>query len=166
MKQDLKGNNNFLWYAKRNELIGLTSFFQDELTYSSSAVAGEKSCKVVFISNESFLSLLKENPSIKRAVHLLLCDRIRFIEMRRGQDMKKRIIEMLLFLSAKQRNGELAKQKRSLTIYHTKKELAEMIDTSLSHIRATLKELKNKGIVNYGRGWLLINNIDELQMLK
>jgi CRP-like cAMP-binding protein len=168
-KLDPKGNVVFLWFAKPQELIGLTSFFQSEQNYTCSAISGDKSCDVIFFPKNEFEQLLDEYPLIKHSLLKILCDRIRFMEIRTKnilyQSTDERIIETLLFLAEKERKENNIAYHKSQKIYFTMRELSEMTGTSIEYLRKRIKELKNKQLIDYGRSWLLINNLNKLKMM-
>jgi len=160
------GNATFLWFAKPKELVGLTSFFQNNGQYTCSAIAGEKPCTVVFLTNEAFANLYNQHPRFKQKLLRTLCERIRFMEIRTEsilyQNIDKRIIETLLFLATKE-NSDHQRQK-NLRINYTKKELAEMVGASLEYLKTRIRELKSMQLIDYGRGWLSINDVEKLRL--
>ena len=158
-----------LWYAKSRELFGLKSFFHGDKKYTYSAVTGEQPCNLIFISNEKFSALLKQYPVLEQKLLKMLCDRINFIEMRTKnilfQSIDERIIETLLFLTSKENDGQLTGGQKNLRINYTKRQLAEMVGTSIEYLRRRIKELKSHELIDYGRNWLSIRDMDRLKVL-
>ena len=79
-RESLNGKTFILWYAGKNELIGLTSFFNATSTYSFSASIESDSASVLFIERNQFKSLLTQEKSLKKAIISMLCYRIKKIE--------------------------------------------------------------------------------------
>lgn len=169
IKPDQTGHPTLLWYAKSKELIGLKSFFQGDKNYTYSAVTGEQPSKLIFISNEKFSHLLKHFPVLEEKLLKMLCNRINFIEMRTKnilfQSIDERIIETLLFLTSKENDAQLNGGQKNMRIIYTKKQLAEMVGTSLEYLRRRIKELKSHELIDYGRNWLSITDINRLKVL-
>lgn len=168
-KYDLKEKTLFLWFAKPGELIGLTSFFQGTGNFTCSAVAGERSCQLIFFPNEQFKDILKQHPNFKNNILKMLCNRISFMEMRTKnmlyQNIDERLIETLLFLAVKESNKKIVPIQSDLQINYTKKELAEMVGASTEYLRRRIKELKDKKAIDYSNNWFLVKDLNRLRQL-
>ncbi len=169
LTNDQKGKPVFLWFAKPNELVGLTTYFQNDRKYTCTAIAGDMPCKVIFIPNHHFTKLLKAYPAIKHQLLKILCDRITFMEKRTKnmlhQSIDERIIETLLFLAAKENHQAPDHKPSGLRINFSTKELAEMVGASLEYLRRRIKHLKNTGLIDYGRNWLTIRDMNRLRLM-
>lgn len=166
-KHGHNGNTIFLWFARPKELIGLTSFFQGGGNYTCSAITDEKPSRFIFFSNDDFENLLKQYPVFKHKLLRMLCERISFMEKRTKNmlyhSIDERITESLVFLVAKANSEMNTNVQKNLKIYYTKKEFAVMVGASVDYLRRKLKELKSKEIIDYGRNWLLIKDINRLR---
>ena len=169
LKHHQKSTDVFLWYAGPKELIGLTSFFHGEETHAYSAIAGERGCKAIFFSNDTFAELIKHYPALKPRLLSMLCKRIRFMEMRMNnmlyQSIDERLMETLLFFAERENGQETGKRQKSLPINYTIKEIAEMVGTSLSCLKRRIRALKGQELINFDGNRLLINDVDKLKCM-
>lgn len=169
LKYDQNGKSVFLWYAKPKELFGLTSYFQEDGIYTCSAIVGENPCKIIHFTNDAFTSLLKQHSRLKYKVLRMFCNRIHFMEMRTRitnfESIDKRIIEILLLLSAKEYDDNFTNGQNNLRIYYSTKELAEMARSSLEYFEEKKRELKSKELIDYGKDWLQIIEVVKLKQM-
>lgn len=167
LKKDANGNDVFLWFAKTDEIIGLTSFFHENNTYTCSAYTGKKPCKFIFFSADEFTNLINHYPLFKAQILKTLCNRINFMELRFSHILLKtidqRIIETLVFLASKEITDTNGQTKR-LTINYSIAELSEMVGASLEYLKRKVRALKKQKLIDYGKNWFVIQDLNKLRL--
>lgn len=156
-------NNIALWFAHKNELVGISSFFNGSKKYSFSTYAFAGDVDALCISNEDFKSLLKDHPEFKQEIIKILCNRITSTRMRvsniKTQSIKQRFLDTLMFLID---NKELETTKVDLRF--TIDELSELTGTSKQYIQKLLKEFHQKKLIEKLRENFMVVNVDKLQL--
>lgn len=163
-RHDEKGNNIFLFLT--SELVGLTSFFRNEKKYACSAFAGTQGCRAVFLSKEVFSELMDRHPEVRHELIKMLCARIGLIEVRTKNILHKsvdlRLTETLASLAQTEIEERQVETLRNITLRYSTKELAKIMGISINYLRKRLKELKDTGLIDYGKNWLLIKDLQTL----
>ena len=148
-----------------NKLSQLVSFFQNTSLYCCTVKANHTEPSLYFLPNKVFLDLLNQHPELKLKLLKRLCEGISFMEMRSKyflfNSIDERIIETLIFLA--NREGE---KKLNLRFEFSMKDFTEMVGASLGYIRKRVKNLKNKELIDYGRNWLVINDLEKLKLAR
>ncbi len=161
-------SENFLWFARSGEIIGLTTFFHQENSYDFSAIAGEAGCVVLFIKNEIFNKFLQESRELKSDVLTMLCHRIKFTELRTSHILNKnineRIRETLMLLAIGEQESEPDELPEDVYLQYSIRDVADLVGTSLGYLRRRIKELKDENLIDYGRNWLIIRDLERLRM--
>lgn len=169
LKNDLRGKTMFLWFARPCELIGLTSFFHRNTGYTCSAIVGDKPCSYIYFPADEFTQMLEMYPKLKLRLLKMLCNRISFMEMRTKNmlyhSIDERLVETLLFLALKEGEETENDHHNGLPIRYTKTELAQMVGASTEYLRRRMKQLKSKRVIDYGRSWLSVNDLNKLRLM-
>ncbi|MCB0396484.1 MAG: Crp/Fnr family transcriptional regulator [Flavobacteriales bacterium] len=168
VRQNENGEGIFLFTAASRELIGLTSFLQREKRYSCSAIAGERSCSAIFFPRAAFSGLLQQQPGLRHELMQVLCKRIRWIEIRTKsmlhQNTDRRLTDTLLFLWKMENDGSRSASSSSARICYSPAELAGMIGTSEDYLKKRLGEMRSRGLIDFGKDWMVILNADRLRI--
>jgi CRP-like cAMP-binding protein len=156
-------NDMTVWFAKSNEFVGLSSFFNesDNYSFSTSAFAGD--ADVVLIPTEDFKKILEKNPIFKQEIIQILCDRIGSTRNRisniKSQSIKVRVLNAILFLINKE---DL--DKSTAKIHYSTRELSELAGTSSQYIKKLIIEFQKKKLLKIKGDDLLID-MDELNLM-
>ena len=148
-RESLNGKTFILWYAGKNELIGLTSFFNATSTYSFSASIESDSASVLFIERNQFKSLLTQEKSLKKAIISMLCYRIKKIENQTQEialtTSKERLAKTLVAM-VKQQYPE-SKQHKVFELIYKNEDLASKVGVKPSYLEKLFVELKELNIL-------------------
>lgn len=166
LKRDRGGKDFLLSYAKAGEPIGLSPFFQEFPGFTCSVIVGAYPCRITFIAKEVLQNILRMYPSMEHNLYRLLCKRIDFIESRmnhlRCRNYKKRIVNTLALIAIQENMHKGMETAGSALIQHTTDELAALSRTSEKQFKEVLATLKEKGMVDYGKGWVLVKDLARL----
>lgn len=148
-----------LWSAKSKEFVGISSFFNDNSTYSFSARA-TKDCNIYRIKNELFREILENDATFSRYIMDLLCDRIAFTTQRTKSLMEKsskyRLIKEI---------SNAVKENLSTIIPYSLEELSESVGVSKRLIRSIISEFEKKGLVVRTKNQLHIRDLKGLEFI-
>ena len=129
----------------------------DGKPYPVDAVAAED-CVVVRIPTSAFHELLRRNPAFLQNSLCLFCDRLRQVEDKSCMaydSVEHRLAKALLMLS----------KKFGPTIPLTKRELAELANTTPETTIRILSQLKKRGLIHSARGKTTVLQPEKLSAL-
>ena len=156
-------NDMAVWFAKPNEFIGLSSFFNGSSNYSFSTSAFAGDVDAVLIPTQDFKKILDDNPVFKQEIIQILCDRIGATRKRisniKSQSIKMRVLNAILFLINKE---DL--DKATAKIHYSIRELSELAGTSSQYIKKLIAEFQKKKLLTV-KGNNLIVDISELNLM-
>lgn len=156
-----KNKNFFLWFALPGEAIGLRGYIHNENhTYSAVAITP---CKVCFIPESEFKTLIEKEPLVSAEIMKALCKRIHFVERRINdtflKDTPTRLAELLLLIA-----NEIQPNKEN-AIYYSMDELADIIGSTTNYVNKLIIRLKNTGVISRNGKNLCINSMEKLKVL-
>lgn len=157
------GREHILGVLKDKDFFGEMSLLDGE-PRSATAIALED-VKVLSISRDSFVKLLRENPDICLKILVTLSKRLRQTDKR---------VESLAFLSAPGRvartllefSKEHGEQKDAdLHIHHKmiRQEFANIAGTSRETLTRVLMDLQEEGILTVGKNLIILHDINRLK---
>ena len=148
-----------LWSAKPHELIGVSSYFADESTYSFSAKANTD-CKLFRIHNADFKAILLKNPTFSRAVMDMLCERIRLTNSR-----TKSLLEYPSRYRLIQEIIRKTKEIKTNRIPYTLEDLSGVVGVSVRLIRDMISDLEQKKLLERTKEKLIIHDLKGLEII-
>jgi CRP/FNR family transcriptional regulator len=120
------------------------------------------------ISRSRFLEMLSRYPNLGYALTKFSLLRIRRLQVRLAEMMMRSADERLV-LALLDLNAQIGRDepdgRRKLTIPLTHADLAKLIGTSREMVTILLGRLRKAGLVDSEKGWLYINNLDQLRAL-
>lgn len=157
------GREHILGFLKDKEFFGEISLLDGE-SRSTSAISVDK-VKVITVSRENFLKILKNNPQITYKIILSLCTKIRWTD---------RHVSNLAFLSA---SGKVARtiyqmaedvdinKKTPIVINHkmTRQDFANIAGTSRETLTRIMLDFQDEGIISSGKNELIIYDKNRLK---
>ena len=151
----IKGKS-VLWIAEKNELIGISSFFESQGDFKFSAQACEE-LDAIRIEPDKFKELLSANPAFGIKIINMLCERIKMTNERLrnvlNQSSKSRLISEIVSIS---------KRTSSLKIEISTDELSQLIGISKRLTRSILMDLEKKMLVLRSKNSLTIQDLKGL----
>lgn len=123
--------------------------------------------EVVELSRKDFLDVLGRNPDAAVQMMVVLCDRIRqatsFVEDAVLLDSAARLLHRLKALA--EQYGRTEADGRSLRVEHglSQQELGESVGLTRVSINRLLGQWRERGLVEGGRGWLVIRDLAALE---
>ena len=146
---------------KPNWFIGLLSIFSYE-THQFSAKA-INNVKIRSIDTKILKQLLDENKLFNykfiHEISLLSTSLIKFLVLQNQKNVRGRIADILLHLAD---NIYLAKE---FDMIFTRKELAELANTSTETAIRLLNDLRNEDVISINNRLITINNLDQLKKI-
>lgn len=123
--------------------------------------------EVITLTGNRFAALCQDQPRVAWALLHVFSSRLREIGRQRaeygGGSASQRVFAQLLELTVRygKRNGA------GIEIQHesTQQQLAANAATSRESYARALRELRERGIISTGRGWIVVHQLDELQIL-
>jgi len=159
-KINRSNESSFLYQTFPQEIIGITSFFENEKLYTHSAIVGELPCEAIFIANHLFIELLEQHSEIKYKLYSSLSNRINFLEMRSNHVLnhktEENIIETLHFLTKHAGDDQSMFNEKEKLVRIPENILAKTADVSVFELRNKLTDLKNKGVLEFEKDWFMI----------
>lgn len=150
-----------MWFAEKNELVGISSFFNESSFCSFGAIAFDNSVKTLFIPIEEFRDMLSKHPIFKQEIIKTLCQRIGYTENRirnfKAHKIKRRVAEALLFFLGKKTNN-----KQDARIQYSLKDLADFVGSSKQSVLKLLKEFQQNKVLKIENHSLLIYDTSRL----
>jgi len=159
--KDLNDKRMLFWLTVAPEIIGLTSFLNNDSTYNLSAIVAEDSV-VKTIKPKCFLEILKNNGDYKRAIMSDLSKRINTMHIHTQIYIKGNAKQKVLnTLTDKEFNRGLFEQSAcGLTI----NEISDINGLVLHNTKAILNNLACKGIISINED--IINILDYRKLHK
>ncbi|MDO9371614.1 MAG: Crp/Fnr family transcriptional regulator [Gammaproteobacteria bacterium] len=119
------------------------------------------------MTGEDFHTCLQNNPTLAARTIQMLAQRQRFLERRLEcmlyQDVRARIAAMLCEMAS--HYGEKCTHGMELDVHFTHQELADLVGAGRPTVSTILNELREQGLVAYGRDFICINQIERLRHL-
>ena len=119
------------------------------------------------ISAEDFRSLMNSQPALGWKVIEMLGRRQRFLELRLecllSQDVRARIAGVLYQMARD--SGEKCQHGLEVDVRLTHQELAELVGAGRPTVSTILSELREQGIVAYGRDFICISRLEDLKRI-
>jgi CRP-like cAMP-binding protein len=145
------------------ELFGEIAIL-DGRTRTASAAAMERA-DLLRIHRSHFLPYIKANPELILRMMTLLCDRLRWtsstVEDAAFLSFPARIAKRLLFLAEHHRKPE----ERDITVPISQHDLGTMVGASRETVNKQLALWRSAGILDTGRGAIVIRNCEALRAL-
>jgi CRP-like cAMP-binding protein len=158
-----EGSQIILNVMETGEFFGEIAIF-DGRPRTASAAAMERA-DLLRIHRDHFLPYVKANPDLIMGMLSLVCDRLRWasstIEDTAFLSFPARIAKRLLFLVDRHRRPE----EHDITIPISQHDLGNMIGASREMVNKQLALWRSAGILDTGRGALVIRNPDALRDL-
>jgi len=158
-----EGSEIMLNVMEAGELFGEIALL-DGRPRTASAAAMEHA-DLLRIHRDHFLPYVKANPDMIVGMLSLVCDRLRWtsstIEDTAFLSFPARIAKRLLFLVDHHRRPE----ERDITVPISQHDLGQMVGASRETVNKQLALWRSAGILDTGRGALVIRNLDALREL-
>jgi CRP/FNR family cyclic AMP-dependent transcriptional regulator len=158
-----EGSEIMLNVMETGELFGEIAFL-DGRPRTANAAAMERT-DLLRIHRDHFLPYVKANPDLIMKILSLVCDRLRStnstIEDTAFLSFPARIAKQLLFLVDHHRGPE----ERDNTVSISQHDLGNMVGASRETVNKQLALWRSAGILDTGRGALVIRNLDALREL-
>jgi len=130
----------------------------------TAAAVARDNCQLLFIDRAEFFSFVSHRPEMMLAIIATLCARLRratdYIENSAFLNFSTRLAKQLLELLSEPGRGE---QETALSI--SQGELASMLGVSRELVNAQLVAWSEAGIINQGRGRLVVQNRGVLERM-
>jgi CRP-like cAMP-binding protein len=151
-------NNMTVWFAKSNEFIGLSSYFNELENYSFSTSAFGGDVDAVLIPTNEFKKILENNLVFKQEIIQILCSRIgstlNRISNVKNQSIKERVLGALFLLIDK---GDL--NKSTVKIKYSINELSELSGTSKQYIKKLMSEFRRNKLLQVKADNLIVDMV-------
>ena len=150
LKKDSKGKNLLMCFITDGDMIGITTFFNDE-EYQFSAWA-MNNCELLFIKPENFGVLMKTSNEINKKMMEILIQRINFLEnwMTNVLNLSthKRIAEALIYYSLMNQNFQNDESnEHDIKFKYSIDELAGITGSSKSYVIKILQQFRKKKLI-------------------
>ncbi|MFY0650504.1 MAG: Crp/Fnr family transcriptional regulator [Cyclobacteriaceae bacterium] len=146
-----------------NDLFGEMALTGESLRIDY-AQATEDNTKILSLSKEEVLEMMKVNKSLSEQIFQILGARIRRTEKRLEsllqKDARTRIVEFLRDLALDK--GKKVGFETMIKNYFTHKDMASLTGTSRQTVTTVLNDLKDKNIINFDRRRFLIRDMELL----
>jgi len=150
-------NKQFMWQAKTNEFIGLTSFFTDSTTYSYTVKAASKSI-ILKLELKKFKHALTKSNILNAELMKLFCDRIKqTLSKTKSHSVLSKKKQLIGLLIEKSKNS---KHNGNIVLNYNSQELSNLINIPHKIVKTTLLDLQSKKLI------ILSNNNIEILDLK
>lgn len=153
-----------VWFADKDDFIGVSSLFSDSATYTYSAIAHDSDCRALFIPEKQFRQLLAEYQQLKEELIKIICSRIAYTEERivrfKKESLKKRFLETLLFFGKK----ELMKNDAA-RIHFSLLDFSEIIGSTKQNIKRILDELERQRLLKIENHTIIIRDLSRLEQM-
>ncbi|MCB0477837.1 MAG: Crp/Fnr family transcriptional regulator [Crocinitomicaceae bacterium] len=160
----IEKNKQLIWIAKKNEFIGICSYFIGENNFAYSAKANFDS-KIITIEKKEFDRVVQDNSDLRNDLMQLFCQRIDYtlsnIKVFSDLSRKKRIIDFLV------RNIE-SNQKvinQNYELHYSSTQIAEFVHIPKYFTLKFLKELQAKNILKLSSKNITITDFKGLKLL-
>jgi CRP/FNR family transcriptional regulator len=151
------GKEFILAFLRPGEILGPVSILSRKPTTGSMRAVAQT--KVLGFRRDDFVLFLLRNPELSFELIKILSARISEFSLRlrdlAGERVDQRIIRILYMLSS----------RLGLDLPFTRQELAEMVGTTTETTIRVLCDLKRDGIIESGRGRIIILNLTKLKTL-
>jgi CRP-like cAMP-binding protein len=132
-----------------------------ERTADASAMAD---CELLVVPRRSLLSLLERRPELCLSLLIVLCERLRRtneqVEDLAFLDLESRIAKVLVRLAEENSDGIPAGRPRGVKI--SQRALGELVGGSRESVNKHLQDWKRSGIIDLGKGAILIHDLKAL----
>lgn len=150
LKKDSKGKNLLMCFITKGDMIGITTFFNDDI-YKFSAMA-MSDCELLFISPEEYKSLLKKSNVLNKKMMEILVQRINFLENWMTNvlnlSVQNRLAESLIYYTLS--NGNLKddpSKNNDILINYSIDELAGITGSTNGYITKLLHQFSKKKLI-------------------
>lgn len=149
-----------LYIAKAGDLLAAHSIINEHpLTYSAYTLSVASVC---FVPAKEFIQLINTSNKFKLTVMQILCSKIDLLEntlvSRSEKSASERLIDAFKLLSLNYGTDS----KKYLRLNLTLDDLAGLIGTSKAYLSKVITELTKKGIINFNKNRLRINDLSLL----
>lgn len=150
LKKDSSGKDQLICFVAGDDIIGVTTFFNDE-RYQFSALAMCK-CDILFINPKQFDVLLKNSNELNKKIMEILVQRIHVLENRMTNisnlSVQERLAESLIYYSLSNKNiQEDIKNNNDVTINYSIDELAGITGSTNGYIAKLLNQFSNNKLI-------------------
>jgi CRP-like cAMP-binding protein len=130
-------------------------------------VIAVRDTEALLFMRRDFLPILESEPTAARSMLLLLCARLRqttsFLEDAALQALPIRLVRRLQALA--RTYGRAERSGSGLRIEHglSQEELGESIGASRVSVNRQLAAWRDRGVVDFGRGFIVVHDMDRLE---
>ncbi len=121
-------------------------------------------CELLVVPRRSVLSLLERRPELCLSLLVVLCERLRRtneqVEDLAFLDLEARIAKVLVRLA--EENGDGTTASRPLGVKISQRALGELVGGSRESVNKHLQDWKRSGIIDLGKGAIMIRDIKAL----
>lgn len=168
-REDLN-QKKMVWFAQPEELIGLTSYYDNTGRYSFKAVAYDVACKIIHIPAEEINFLMRESIEFKKKVIRDLCARINSTENRIidfiGHGTKERFIDTIVELVDKKNHNRKSNRFSEINVDCTLTEISALVGTSEDNLKRIIQRFHKLGIVALKNKKLVVTDFENLKKMK
>jgi CRP-like cAMP-binding protein len=166
LKKDNRGKDLLMCFISKGDVIGLTTYFNDE-NYQFSALA-MNDCKLLFVNPYDFAEMMNSSNEINKRMMEVLILRIHFLENWLTNvlnlSIDKRIAEALIYHSLASDNIERdIQEKNDIVVNYSIDEMAGLTGSSNSYVTKILQQFSKLNLIQrINAEKLLITNYEGL----
>jgi CRP-like cAMP-binding protein len=124
-------------------------------------------CELLIVPRRSLFSLLERRPDLCIGLLIVLCERLRRtneqVEDLAFLDLEARIAKVLIRLAEEDGNGQ--SRERPVGVKISQRALGELVGGSRESVNKHLQDWKRSGIIEIGKGAIVIRDMDSLTAL-